>query len=70
MIMAADKKAPAKGKAPVKKKSYKYSANYEVSGTSVKRKKKSCPKCGAGVFLAEHKDRRTCGKCSYMERVK
>ena len=29
---------------------------------------KSCPKCGAGVRLAEHKDRRSCGKCGYFER--
>ena len=30
--------------------------------------KKPCPKCGAGVRLAEHKDRRACGKCGYFER--
>lgn len=30
--------------------------------------KKNCPKCGAGVHLAEHKDRRSCGKCGYFER--
>ncbi len=30
--------------------------------------KKSCPKCGSGVRLAEHKDRRACGKCGYFER--
>lgn len=29
---------------------------------------KSCPKCGAGVRLAEHKDRRSCGKCGYYEK--
>jgi len=29
---------------------------------------KSCPKCGAGVGLAEHADRRSCGKCGYMEK--
>ena len=29
---------------------------------------KSCPKCGAGVKLAEHSDRRSCGKCGYYER--
>ena len=26
-----------------------------------------CPKCGKGVFLAEHNDRLTCGNCGYME---
>ena len=30
-------------------------------------RKKSCPKCGEGVFMAAHKDRLTCGKCSYSE---
>ena len=28
---------------------------------------KPCPKCGSGVFLAEHKDRVACGKCHYTE---
>ena len=30
--------------------------------------RKYCPKCGAGVGLSEHKDRRACGKCGYMEK--
>ena len=29
---------------------------------------KACPKCGSGVRLAEHKDRRACGKCGYFEK--
>ncbi|MHC1636249.1 MAG: 30S ribosomal protein S27ae [Candidatus Methanospirareceae archaeon] len=33
----------------------------------IKRKRRTCPRCGAGVFLAEHKDRYTCGKCYYTE---
>jgi ubiquitin-small subunit ribosomal protein S27Ae len=41
---------------------------YDVSGDKLVRKNKTCPKCGAGVFLAEHKDRLTCGKCQYMEK--
>ncbi len=28
-----------------------------------------CPKCGPGVHLAKHKDRWSCGKCGYMERI-
>lgn len=39
---------------------------YEAKG-SLKRKNKSCPKCGPGVFLAEHKNRISCGKCGYAE---
>ena len=58
-----------KGKKETKKKpAYKISKIYEKSGDGVKRKNKYCPKCGKGVFLAEHKNRLTCGKCNYMEK--
>ena len=40
---------------------------YEVSGDTLTRTHKACPKCGPGVFLAEHGDRRSCGKCGYSE---
>jgi ubiquitin-small subunit ribosomal protein S27Ae len=40
---------------------------YEVQGESLTRTHKSCPKCGAGVFLAEHDNRRSCGRCGYSE---
>ncbi len=26
-------------------------------------KNESCPRCGAGTFLAKHKNRKWCGKC-------
>lgn len=26
-----------------------------------------CPRCGPGVFLALHPNRKTCGKCGYSE---
>ena len=39
---------------------------YKVEGSTVKRAK-TCPKCGAGYFLAEHKDRLYCGNCHYLE---
>jgi len=29
---------------------------------------KPCPKCGSGVRLGEHKNRRSCGKCGYFEK--
>jgi small subunit ribosomal protein S27Ae len=58
-------KAPAVKK---EKKAYVYASSYEVSGDALKRKNKSCPKCGSGYFLAEHKDRLSCGKCGYMEK--
>ncbi|HIH16229.1 MAG TPA: 30S ribosomal protein S27ae [Candidatus Diapherotrites archaeon] len=40
---------------------------YEVKGESLSRKTRSCPKCGGGIFMAAHKDRFACGKCSYTE---
>lgn len=56
-----------KGKKQKKKHPKKLkSTQYNISGESTK-KKRFCPKCGAGVFLADHKDRLSCGKCSYTE---
>ena len=40
---------------------------YEVSGDSVTRKRKNCPRCGPGTWLGEHKGRLYCGKCGYTE---
>jgi ubiquitin-small subunit ribosomal protein S27Ae len=40
---------------------------YSVDGPTLSRSHRNCPKCGPGIFLAEHKDRRSCGKCGYME---
>ena len=54
--------------APKKEKGAPVSRLFEMSGSSIKRKNKSCPKCGAGTYMAAHKDRATCGKCGYMER--
>jgi small subunit ribosomal protein S27Ae len=50
------------------KKSYSVHTMYEASGDSLKRKNKSCPKCGPGTYLGEHKDRVSCGKCQYSEK--
>jgi small subunit ribosomal protein S27Ae len=55
----ADKKEAAK-----EKKSYSISGMYENG----KSKNKTCPKCGPGIFLANHKDRVSCGKCGYTEK--
>lgn len=53
--------------APKKAGSVKKSDAYEVKGDSVTRKKPQCPKCGAGVSMATHKDRVSCGRCGYTE---
>lgn len=43
---------------------------YQIDGDKLNKKNKTCPKCGPGVFLAEHKDRLQCGKCNYIEMKK
>lgn len=40
---------------------------YEKSGDKLTRKNKSCPKCGAGTFMAKHSNRMYCGLCHYSE---
>ena len=40
---------------------------YKTEGTATKRMKRECPLCGKGVFMGEHKDRVTCGRCGYTE---
>ena len=40
---------------------------FKVEGDRINRIRKHCPKCGPAVFLAEHKNRFSCGKCGYAE---
>jgi len=40
---------------------------FKVEGDKIVRLRRACPKCGDGVFLAEHKDRLSCGNCGYTE---
>ncbi|GEM_PF-1844872 len=69
MVRKGKKGGEKKGKKTRKKTvSVKKSAFYKVSGDSVERSGKDCPKCGAGVKMGAHKgnDGRTrysCGKC-------
>jgi ubiquitin-small subunit ribosomal protein S27Ae len=58
----------AEGKKSEKKKTKtSKSSYYKAEGEKVLRAKKSCQKCGSGVFMAEHKNRFACGKCGYTE---
>ncbi len=52
-----------KKKVKNKRPSKKYS-KYKISGEGIVRQP-SCPRCGPGTFLAQHKDRQTCGACGY-----
>ena len=49
------------------KKSTLKHIQYSIEGDKVIRTKKFCPRCGMGVFLADHKDRHHCGRCGYTE---
>jgi small subunit ribosomal protein S27Ae len=40
---------------------------FKVEGDKINRFRRHCPKCGPGVFLADHKSRLSCGKCGYTE---
>ncbi|HKS59556.1 MAG TPA: 30S ribosomal protein S27ae [Thermoplasmata archaeon] len=40
---------------------------YELKGEGFTRTHRACPKCGPGIFLAEHSNRRSCGRCGYSE---
>jgi len=66
--------APVEGEAPKarkERKEKKPKANvqvwklYKVEDTTLTRLKKECPRCGKGYFMAEHKDRMSCGNCGY-----
>ena len=38
---------------------------YTIEDGKLIRKNETCPKCGPGVFLANHPDRKSCGRCGY-----
>ncbi|NIP62873.1 MAG: 30S ribosomal protein S27ae [Nitrosopumilaceae archaeon] len=40
---------------------------YKVENEKLTRVRKTCSRCGKGVFMSEHKNRLTCGKCGYTE---
>lgn len=64
--MAKKKKVVKKGKKQKSKKNaYKISSVYKVEGDKVERNNKVCPK--GHYFMANHKDRWTCGVCGYTE---
>lgn len=60
----------AKKKEKPKKPANKVYTKYKVEGNDIKRANKTCPKCGGAIFMGSHKDRWSCGKCSYTEMKK
>jgi len=40
---------------------------FKIEGDRINRFRRHCPKCGPGLFLADHNNRFSCGKCGYTE---
>ncbi len=47
----------------------KVSGYYKIDGDKITRERKICSRCGRGVFMSSHKDRRSCGKCGLTEFI-
>ncbi len=63
----AEKAKPEKaGKAPKKKKKEKgVHSLYKAEGDKVTRLRPVCERCGPGYFMADHRNRYTCGHCGF-----
>jgi len=70
MVKGKKSSKDSQGKKPHKNKptSKKYKM-YTIEGDSIVRRK-SCPRCGLGVFLMKANNRTYCGKCHYTEFFK
>jgi len=40
---------------------------WEIKDGKVVRTNRECPRCGPGVFMAQHYNRISCGKCGYTK---
>ena len=60
----SEEKPTTKAKSKPSPQVWKY---YKIDGESVVLLKKECPRCGKGVFLADHKERQSCGKCGFTQ---
>jgi len=66
--MASGPKVRSKGKKkPTKRPHSKKSDAFKIEDNKLVRQRKICPKCGAGVYLAKHVNRESCGKCGYTQ---
>ena len=65
--MAENKGAGGKRKRKKHPSSKKYKM-YTISGDKIIRKR-NCPRCGPGIFLAVAPNRLFCGKCAYTEFI-
>ena len=51
------------GEKKTKKKGKRIGSYYQIEGTQLKRLRPNCERCGPGYFMADHRDRFTCGHC-------
>ena len=63
-----EKKEERKPKAP--KRRIQVWKLYKIDGEKAIRLRRECPRCGRGYFMAEHKNRFTCGNCGYTTYTK
>jgi len=61
----AEKISKGKKKPKNKPTSKKYKM-YKIDGDKIVRRR-SCPRCGPGIFLMNAENRMYCGKCRYTE---
>ena len=61
----AKRKVKTKEKKPKKPRNKNKGPLWALEGDRVMRKRRPCPKCGNGVYMAEHYDRMHCGSCGY-----
>ncbi|MDA4123704.1 MAG: 30S ribosomal protein S27ae [Thaumarchaeota archaeon] len=72
-VAAAPTEAEAAPKPRKERKEKKPKVNIQVwklykvaeDGATLQRLRKECPRCGHGYFMAEHKDRQSCGHCGF-----
>jgi ubiquitin-small subunit ribosomal protein S27Ae len=63
--VAEEKKPEKKEKPKAPKRRIQVSKLFKVEGEQLSRLRKECPRCGKGYFMAQHKNRLTCGNCGY-----
>ncbi|HLQ03865.1 MAG TPA: 30S ribosomal protein S27ae [Nitrososphaerales archaeon] len=67
---AEEKKPEKKEKPKAPKRRIQVWKLYKLEGDKATRLRRECPRCGRGYFMAEHKNRLSCGNCGYTMYTK
>jgi small subunit ribosomal protein S27Ae len=68
---AVEEKKPEKKEKPkAPKRRIQVWKLYKLEGDKATRLRRDCPRCGRGYFMAEHKNRLSCGNCGYTMYTK